>query len=111
MGYWEKRNYMKKNKGQTLIEYSILIMILLAVFVAMNTYVKRGIQGRWKSSVDGMGDQYDPKTANSLVTYYVTSNSSSMVSLGQDSVTGNPVTNRADTSSSSETKTEKTAVN
>ena len=41
----------KGQRGQSLLEYSILIIIIIAVFIVMSTYVKRGVQGRWKPEV------------------------------------------------------------
>lgn len=65
----------KKSKGQTLIEYTVLITIVLGVFVAVGTYVKRGIQGRWKAATDDLGDQYDPRKAVTDVKQTIKSNS------------------------------------
>ena len=53
----------RSKRGQSLIEYILLIIITLGVFVSISNYFKRGIQGRWKTAVDEMGDQYDPRTA------------------------------------------------
>jgi len=51
-------------KGQSALEYMALIAIIIGVFIAIGTYFKRGVQGRWKSAVDGLGDQYDPRVTN-----------------------------------------------
>ena len=99
-----------RKQGQSLMEYSILIIILLGVFLAMNTYVKRGIQGRWKASVDGMGDQYDQRTVNSVVNYTTISNTSSDIRLVQDATSGKEWTQRTDTTDTTENKTENTTV-
>jgi Flp pilus assembly pilin Flp len=32
--------------GQSVLEYSILVAIVAAAFLAMNTYVRRAVQGR-----------------------------------------------------------------
>lgn len=67
-----RRLYDKK--AQSTGEYALVFAIILGAIVAMQTYVKRGIQGRVKSGTDymaretsGIGDatQYDP--------YYYTS--------------------------------------
>lgn len=73
-----RRLYDKK--GQSTGEYALVFAIILGAIVAMQTYVKRAIQGRVKSGADfmaretanvGMGEglgaatQYDP--------YYYTS--------------------------------------
>jgi len=43
---------MLNRKGQNIAEYSILIALVIAAAVAMQTYVKRGIQGRIADVVD-----------------------------------------------------------
>ncbi len=59
---------MKLLKGQSSLEYLALITIILGVFLGIGTYFKRGVQGRWKEAVDGMGDQYDPRVTNTDIT-------------------------------------------
>ena len=63
-----------RQNGQSVLEYSLLIIIIIAVFITMQIYIKRGFQGRWKSSVDELGDQYDPNKTNSVFTYRMTQN-------------------------------------
>ena len=41
-------------KGQSTGEYALVFAIILGAIVAMQTYVKRGIQGRVKSGTDYM---------------------------------------------------------
>jgi len=62
-------------KAQNTAEYAILIALIVAVAVAMQTYVKRGLQGRFKDATDklaidtgtiGSTGQYEP--------YYLESN-------------------------------------
>jgi len=43
---------MLNRKGQNIAEYSILIALVIAAAVAMQTYVKRGLQGRIADAVD-----------------------------------------------------------
>ena len=93
---------MRQFRGQSILEYSILTIVILAVFLSMNTYIKRGIQGRWKSTVDEFGDQYDPRVANALISYTINSTSNTAVIVtpaqsGQETV-------RVDTTSSTESK-------
>jgi hypothetical protein len=53
-------------KGQNTAEYAILIALVVAAAVAMQTYVKRGMQGGIKFGVDklkkadGRTGQYEP---------------------------------------------------
>jgi hypothetical protein len=72
---------MFNRKGQNILEYSILIALVVGAAVAMQTYVKRGLQGRVKEATDNAGsggtvggttltfsgNQYEP--------YYLQSNS------------------------------------
>ena len=60
---------LKNKRGQNTAEYAILIALIVAAAVAMQTYVKRGLQGRVKDAVDslasgttgiGTTEQYEP---------------------------------------------------
>ncbi len=46
-----------KLKGQSTAEYAILIAVVIGALIAMQTYVKRGLQGRLKDGVDVMVDE------------------------------------------------------
>lgn len=50
------------NKAQSIIEYIVAITLLVAVFIAMGAYYKRGLQGRLRQAgnVMGAGEQYTP---------------------------------------------------
>lgn len=45
------------NKGQSLLEYSIVIGIIVVVMFAMNPFLKRGIQGMIRVAADQIGTQ------------------------------------------------------
>ncbi len=65
----------KKNKAQTIIEYAVFIVFLVAAIVAMQIYFKRGIQGRIRQSADDIGPQYDPE--NTISNFQTTRSASS----------------------------------
>ena len=44
--------FLKNKKAQSVAEYVIILGLVVATVVAMQTYVKRGIQGRVKDAVD-----------------------------------------------------------
>jgi Flp pilus assembly pilin Flp len=44
----------KNKKAQNTAEYAILIGLVIAVVIGLQTYVKRGVQGRFKAEVDDM---------------------------------------------------------
>jgi len=45
-------------RGQSVLEYAILMVIIIAALLTLQTYIKRGIQGRLKSATDDIGSQY-----------------------------------------------------
>ena len=93
-------------RGQSIMEYVILLVIVIGAFVATSSYVKRGIQGRWKQAVDGLGEQYDPTIMVTHITY--TLNAQTMTKIeSQPYILGDAMglmTNRTDFSNSVERK-------
>ena len=85
-------------KAQSILEFTVLMVIIIGVFIAMQSYVKRGIQGRWKTSIDDFGEQYDPHNTNSIMNYSMISNSSTRLKTIQD--TNGYWTQRLDNSAS-----------
>lgn len=49
---------LQSKRGQSTLEYAVLIIIIIAAILTIQNYVKRGIQGRMKSSADDIGDQF-----------------------------------------------------
>jgi hypothetical protein len=66
-------------RGQSVLEFTVLIVIVIGAFIAMQLYVKRGIQGRWKNTIDDFGDQYDPRLTNSNVVHTMSGNSATQI--------------------------------
>lgn len=66
------------NKAQAILEFALFSACLIAAFVVMATYVKRGIAGRMRSVSDGMGEQYDPGNTQSDITTSQDSETSSI---------------------------------
>ena len=53
--------FMRLNKkGQSTLEYAVLIVVIIAALIAIQVYLKRGIQGRMRESADQIGEQYSP---------------------------------------------------
>lgn len=48
----------KTKKGQSILEYTLLLGIVIAGILIMQHYVKRGFQGGLKDSADKMGDAF-----------------------------------------------------
>lgn len=65
----------RRKKGQSTLEYAILVIIIIGALVAIQTYIKRGVQGRLKSAADDIGDQFSPGNTNVVKTMQTSSSS------------------------------------
>ena len=90
-------------KAQSTIEYQVLLAIIVAAMVIMANYMNRGFSGRWRAAVDDLGDQYDPRYANSSVRYILLSNTATQIT-ALNQATGGYYTFRQDTTNSVESK-------
>lgn len=63
-------------RGQSTLEYAVLIVVIIAALIAMQTYLKRGVQGKIRESSDQIGEQFSPGYTVSNMTTYTRSNSS-----------------------------------
>ena len=61
---------LNKRKGQSTLEYAVIIGVVVGALIMMQVYVKRAYQGRLKRESDSVGQQYSPghTTSNSNVT-------------------------------------------
>jgi len=59
-----------RNKAQATVEYMVLFGVIVAALVAMQVYLKRGIQGRLRGYTEQLsqGSAYSPGATNSLST-------------------------------------------
>ena len=60
--------HFHKMKGQSTLEYAVLVVIIIGALLTIQTYIKRGVQGRLKSSSDDIGDQFSPGNTNATKT-------------------------------------------
>ena len=51
---------MFNRKGQSTLEYALIIAVVVAGLLLMQHYVKRGYAGRLRTASDDMGGQFDP---------------------------------------------------
>jgi len=51
------------NKAFSILEYTVLFVIIIGAFLIMRNYIQRGIYGNWGQSGQtfGFGRQYDPQ--------------------------------------------------
>ncbi|MBU2035742.1 MAG: class III signal peptide-containing protein [Candidatus Omnitrophica bacterium] len=55
-------------RGQSTLEYGILIAVVVGALIAMSVYMKRGLQGRLRTSTDDIGEQFSPAATTSSYT-------------------------------------------
>jgi hypothetical protein len=66
----------KRQKGQSTLEYAILIIIIIGALLSIQVYIKRGVQGRLKSATDDIGTQFSVGNTNVIMTITTDSKSS-----------------------------------
>lgn len=57
--------FLRHRRGQSTLEYALLIAAVVAGLVMMQIYLKRGVGGRIKSGADDIGEQFDPAAFSS----------------------------------------------
>jgi uncharacterized protein (UPF0333 family) len=58
--------YLNQKRGQSTLEYAVLIVVIIGALLTIQVYIKRGVQGRLKSAADDIGDQYSDGNTNQL---------------------------------------------
>jgi Flp pilus assembly pilin Flp len=58
--------YLRAKKGQSLIEYSLILGAIIVGILFMQLYVRRAIQGRLRDASDQIGDQFSPSAKYNL---------------------------------------------
>ena len=65
----------KWKKGQSTLEYAVLIIIIIGALLSIQVYIKRGVHGRLKSAADDIGDQFSPGNTRANIMSVTRSNS------------------------------------
>lgn len=50
---------IKNIRGQSILEYVIIIVVVVVAVIALNIYMKRGVEGKLRDSTDQIGQQFD----------------------------------------------------
>ncbi len=50
---------LRRIKGQSILEYAMIIAVVVGALLAIQIYMKRGLQGRLRESSDQIGEQFD----------------------------------------------------
>ena len=92
--------YLNQKRGQSTLEYAVLIVVIIGALISLQVYIKRGVQGRLKSAADDIGDQYSDGNTNELRQTTRFSNTMETYNAGQAStnILGNELTNTTDNS-------------
>jgi uncharacterized protein (UPF0333 family) len=88
-----------KHKAQTTLEYVILISVVVAALIGMQVYLKRGISGKLKESVDSAGQQFSP---DSSTYHYDTISETNSTETVADGITTTTINNQATSRTGSE---------
>ena len=57
--------FKHNSRGQSTLEYVILLGFVVAALIAMGIYMKRGMAGKLRESTDQIGEQYSPEHTTS----------------------------------------------
>ena len=93
--------FKHSSRGQSTLEYVILIGFVVAALIAMGIYMKRGFEGKLKESTDQVGEQYSSGYTTSDYTTTTNMNQTETVSPGGVSKT--TIANNQQTKTGSET--------
>ncbi|MDD4938677.1 MAG: hypothetical protein PHE18_01585 [Candidatus Omnitrophica bacterium] len=50
---------LRMQKGQSTLEYALIIAVVVGALLAMQIYMKRGMEGRMRKAADDIGKQFD----------------------------------------------------
>ena len=79
--------FLRKKKGQSTLEYAVLIIIVIGALLSIQVYIKRGVQGRLRQAADDIGDQYSAGNMNIRRVTTVVSNSTEVQNSGEFNTT------------------------
>jgi Flp pilus assembly pilin Flp len=83
-----------KRRAQSTLEYSLIVAVVVGALIAMQVYVKRGVQGRLKSATDDIGEQYSPGYTTGNIVINTTSSTKESLQNGVTSTLSNTVQNK-----------------
>ena len=71
-------------RGQSSIEYAVVIAVAVSALVAMSVYIKRGISGKLRAAADSVGEPYHPRQTDADLTLSVINNTTTEAKLLKD---------------------------
>ena len=103
------RSFIGQDKAQSSLEFALVIVAVALGLLAMQVYLKQGLQGRLRNVADNLGSQYDPVETNFNITDTLNQyNKTTSVTIGEEkddktSSTTTVTSNSTETSSGTET--------
>jgi len=94
-----------KRRAQSTLEYALIVAVVVGGLIAMQVYIKRGLQGKLKESADQLGEQYSPGYTTGTVTVNTTSSTQEDLASGitsTESTTAQNITSSDQTTEYSE---------
>ncbi|MFQ5680496.1 MAG: hypothetical protein ACE5GG_00350 [Candidatus Omnitrophota bacterium] len=68
--------------AQSTLEYAMVIAVVVGALVAMQIYMKRGVEGKLRSSADDIGQQFDAAATDYTYTTTRTSTTQDVTTTG-----------------------------
>ncbi len=78
---------LRRIKGQSILEYAMIIAVVVGALLAIQIYMKRGLQGRLRESSDQIGEQFDAEKTDISRTTTHTGTTKQVVESGQTTST------------------------
>jgi Flp pilus assembly pilin Flp len=50
---------IKNERGQSTLEYAVIVAAVIGALLALQVYLKRGVEGKLHESTDQIGEQFD----------------------------------------------------
>ena len=92
--------FKHNSRGQSTLEYVILLGFVVAALIAMGIYMKRGMAGKLRESTDQIGEQYSPEHTTS--DYTTTNDMSQTEKVSSGGVTHTDINNNTQVKTGSE---------
>lgn len=58
----------RNKRAQSTLEYAVIIAVVIAALLAIQIYMKRGVEGKLRESTDSIGEQFDANNTTMNIT-------------------------------------------
>ena len=85
----------KNNIAQSTLEYAVIIAVVVAALLALQIYLKRGVQGKLRQSTDNIGEQFEANQTSASSFISTTGNTVQNITQGETKTTTSARTKEA----------------